>query len=77
MKADPTCEGCRGHGYDAFDNGEIIEIERNDACGCLEARTGIKDPGDDVAVSVYQKDLEAGKPWATRCEKELTGEVTL
>lgn len=69
----PACEGCQGHGYDAFDNLETIEIERNDDCGCLEARTGIKDPGDDVAVSMYEQDLAEGKPWATRCEKDLGG----
>lgn len=66
-----TCEGCRGHGYDAFDNLETIEIERNDDCGCLETRTGIRNPGDDVARSMYERDLAAGNPWAIRCKQDM------
>lgn len=62
-----NCGECEGWGYAAFlcdSRGHSpIELQRSDACNCLEERlsqTSTSDPSDDDAAMVFVRDLESG-----------------
>ena len=76
MMDSSKCQSCEGYGYDSFDTttsqgDDVVEIQRNDGCKCLSARTGLDNPGDKEAVDLYEQDLKEGIAWALRCKDHL------
>lgn len=70
------CPDCSGYGYDllACDSPghHAWEVQRSDACDCLDDRAGEHGRAtDDTAAVAFVRDLEAGLPFALERARRL------